>query len=777
MLRHIIRGWALLALLAGNLLASSPVITGFTPSVGSAGDTIMVTGSGFTSPGITFYFWQGIPAAYLYPNSDSQLTVIVPGGIRTGPLGVQLGNDTPAYTSTDFIAIGPGPYISDFSPAYGAVGDLITIDGAHLTNSPVVKFNGTASGEVSVNAAGSQLTARVPAGATSGVITVTTSLGTASSPGSFLVIGTGPYVTGFSPAGGGAGLQIIVTGVHFTGVTNVSFGNQPGVSLAVTSDSQLQVTTPSSVVSGPLTLSSSLGTFTTSSNFYVPPTLSSFSPANGRAGTNVTISGANFLGATSVKFGGLAASFTVVNNTSLRATVPNGVTNGLIRINTPMFSCFSASQFTVSPTISGFSPAFGPVGTSVTITGANLNSGTPSVWFNGVQAATPTGVSFGQITAVVPAGATTGPLTVSTSNGSTVSANNFLLPPSVSGFSPVAGTVGSRVTINGQNFLAATAVSFNGKPASSFTVTNNSVLGAVIPAGVITGPLSVSTPAGSAASVAVFYGVPGLTNFAPLHGTNGTSVTLSGTNLLGATAVTFNGVSAPINSNDGFHIGTSVPAGAQTGPISVVTPGGTSTTPTSFALDLPSEMAVWGTPATNSATLGSNLLYTISIVNYGPNAAPNVMVTNLLPGSVRLKSATINQGTLNTNGNPILGTLGTMVSGAAVTLQITVVPQALGYITNSMSVGSGNPDPQPYDNQATIGTLVHSPAVLSIQQLTNLVMVAWPADLTNCTLQAKNIQPTNTFWSNVLTAPVTSPNQLSVTEALTNKVRLYRLAR
>ncbi|MGH7971191.1 MAG: IPT/TIG domain-containing protein, partial [Limisphaerales bacterium] len=455
MLRHFIRGWGLLALLASSLLASSPVITGFTPSVGSAGDTLMVTGSGFTSGGITFYFWQGIPAAY-YINSDSQLTVIVPGGISTGPLGIQQGTGPIAYTPDDFIAIGPGPYISDFSPAYGAVGDLVTIDGAHLTNSPVVKFNGTASGEVSVNASGSQLTARVPTGATSGVITVTTSWGTANSPGSFLVIGAGPYVTGFSPGGGSAGLQIFVTGVHFTGVTNVSFGNQPGVSLAVTSDSQLQVATPSSVVSGALTLKSSLGTFTTSSNFYVPPSISSFSPANGRAGTNVTITGANFLGATSVKFGGLsAASFTVVNNTSLRATAPNGVTNGLIRVNTPMFSCFSASQFTVSPTISGFSPSFGPVGTSVTITGANLNAGTPSVWFNGVPAATPTGVSFGQITAGVPAGATTGPLTVSTSSGSTVSANNFLLPPSVSGFSPVAGGVGSRVTINGQNFLGA----------------------------------------------------------------------------------------------------------------------------------------------------------------------------------------------------------------------------------------------------------------------------------------------------------------------------------
>ena len=54
-------------------------------------------------------------------------------------------------------------------------------------------------------------------------------------------------------------------------------------------------------------------------------------------------------------------------------------------------------NFTVLPTLYGFSPGFGAGGTTVTLTGANFNVGTPSVKFNGVQAATPTGVTFSHV--------------------------------------------------------------------------------------------------------------------------------------------------------------------------------------------------------------------------------------------------------------------------------------------------------------------------------------------------------------------------------------------
>jgi hypothetical protein len=75
---------------------------------------------------------------------------------------------------------------------------------------------------------------------------------------------------------------------------------------------------------------------------------------------------------------------------------------------------------------------------------------------------------------------------------------------------------------------------------------------------------------------------PNITMFSPTNGTTGTMVTITGTALSGATAVTFNGVSAAINTDSSTSISTTVPAGATTGPIDVTTPGGTAVSPNAF---------------------------------------------------------------------------------------------------------------------------------------------------------------------------------------------------
>lgn len=80
----------------------------------------------------------------------------------------------------------------------------------------------------------------------------------------------------------------------------------------------------------------------------------------------------------------------------------------------------------VSPAITNFTPANGPVGTTVVITGTNF-SATPTdnmVKFNGT-AATVTASSSTSITAAVPAGASTGAITVTVSGNTATSVSNF----------------------------------------------------------------------------------------------------------------------------------------------------------------------------------------------------------------------------------------------------------------------------------------------------------------------------------------------------------------
>jgi len=61
-------------------------------------------------------------------------------------------------------------------------------------------------------------------------------------------------------------------------------------------------------------------------------------------------------------------------------------------------------------------------------------------------------------------------------------------------------------------------------------------------------------------------------------------VTILGNNLTGATSVTFNGVPAEFTVNSSTAISTRVPAGATTGKVAVITPGGTLVSNVAFAL-------------------------------------------------------------------------------------------------------------------------------------------------------------------------------------------------
>jgi len=98
-------------------------------------------------------------------------------------------------------------------------------------------------------------------------------------------------------------------------------------------------------------------------------------------GTNVVITGANFLGATVVRFNGIGANFIPpTNNTTLVATVPNGAQSGPITVGAPGGTNTSAASFVVDYTsdvavtvVSSPEPVF--IGSNLTYTITVANSG------------------------------------------------------------------------------------------------------------------------------------------------------------------------------------------------------------------------------------------------------------------------------------------------------------------------------------------------------------------------------------------------------------------
>ena len=159
--------------------------------------------------------------------------------------------------------------------------------------------------------------------------------------------------------------------------------------------------------------------------------------------------------------------------------------------------------------VSGFSPASGAPGSTVTITGAGFVR-VLSVRFNGVAAKWFIADSATQVTAPVPAGAATGPIAVTTLGGTATSATDFVVPsepvtppPSVTAFLPLSGFAGTTVTVTGAGFTGATSVTFGGV-AATFAVVSDSQLTAAVPAGAASGPVRVTGPGGAGASATSF---------------------------------------------------------------------------------------------------------------------------------------------------------------------------------------------------------------------------------------------------------------------------------
>jgi uncharacterized repeat protein (TIGR01451 family) len=491
------------------------------------------------------------------------------------------------------------------------------------------------------------------------------------------------------------------------------------------------------------------------------------------------ITGKNFTGTTAVQFGGLNATFTVLSNTAIRVTAPVGVTNALIRVTAPAGSDFSPVVFKVLPTIIGYNPIFGPIGTAVTITGTNLNEGSgaggaPQVFFNGIASTTVSNVSFNQLTAVVPNGATTGKISITTTNGSGTNDSLFHLPAFITSVTPNTNPPGSRVRIDGTNFLGATTVIFANNVASpNFTVTNNNTIGAEVPGGISTGNIKVVTPAGTNTSVATYFAAPQVSSFNPLSGLPGDFVSVFGNNLGGATAVRFSApggfVNATIFSQPAGRIDVAVPSGAMTGPISVVGPAGIGSSPANFTLNYSSlQITVTNTP--NPAQVGLPVTYSIQVKNLGPNAA-TVLVTNILPASVAFSSSTA--GT--TVGGTTAVNLGSVGVNATAGFSVTGTPSvAAVFVTNSTTASAG---PLPaYPATHTIH-FVEPPALLRAEFYPpTSLLLSWPTILSNYGLEFRtNLSLGN--WSPVPTLPTANNGTNTVTDQMASPERFYRLKR
>jgi|GEM_PF-260838 len=115
------------------------------------------------------------------------------------------------------------------------------------------------------------------------------------------------------------------------------------------------------------------------------------------------------------------------------------------------------------------------------------------------------------------------------------------------------------------------------------------------------------------------------------------------------------------------------------------------------------------TASPNPAITLANLTYRLIVTNNGPSPATNVVATDNLPAGVNFVSATPTQGSCS-GTTTVTCNLGSLARNAFAVINVVVVPQSAGTLTNNASVAASENDPDINDNSASLQTVVNSPS-------------------------------------------------------------------
>lgn len=162
----------------------------------------------------------------------------------------------------------------------------------------------------------------------------------------------------------------------------------------------------------------------------------------------------------------------------------------------------------------------------------------------------------------------------------TVKYQYFMVPdlPVITSFSPVAGSTGTSVTINGSGFTNVSSVKFGGIPASSFTIVSDTKIIAIVGNGA-SGEVETTDKHGTFALSGFSYFPPNvqpppvITGITNPSGPVGTKVTITGNNFGTSTVnniVYFGATKANLISATSSQITCTVPAGASFDQVSVL---------------------------------------------------------------------------------------------------------------------------------------------------------------------------------------------------------------
>lgn len=194
----------------------------------------------------------------------SSNSVLVSGGIN------YFAKVTVNYSSFS----GPTTTLTSFTPNIGSCNNVVSINGTNFDNgTPIVKFNGITAAHTYVSS--TELTATVPAGATTGVITVQTGGGIATSSSNFTVNTSTPTISSISST----------TGTNLTCPTAVTFRGVAAINFNAISSTSITAEMGYGA-SGNIAVTTAGGTATFSGFTYAAPAVANSVNIQGTGSTN-----------------------------------------------------------------------------------------------------------------------------------------------------------------------------------------------------------------------------------------------------------------------------------------------------------------------------------------------------------------------------------------------------------------------------------------------------------------------------------------------------------
>jgi hypothetical protein len=228
-----------------------PTISNVAPSGAAIGTAVVITGTAFGSAqGSSTVTFNGVPSA---PSSWSptSITTQVPTGATSGPIVVTINGQSSVGTAFTVL-----PGIAGLSPNSGVSGSSITITGTNFGAAQgSVTFNGTAAAITSW--ADKTIVAKVPVGATTGNVVVTSAASAKSAGASFTVFnpGTGVTITSLSAIAGAPGSSLTISGVNFGAAPGTVSFNGTATTVTSWSTGNIVATVPTGASTGNVVVS------------------------------------------------------------------------------------------------------------------------------------------------------------------------------------------------------------------------------------------------------------------------------------------------------------------------------------------------------------------------------------------------------------------------------------------------------------------------------------------------------------------------------------------